>query len=57
MLNTLVVLLLVVAVVWVLWETWKNGWDVKKGIGGIVAALAAWWMWMHDSLSALLSGM
>ena len=57
MLNTIVVLILVAAVLWVLWETWKNGWDVKKAAGAIVAALAAWWVWMHDSVSALLGGM
>lgn len=57
MLNTIVVLILVAAVLWVLWESWKNGWDMKKAAGAIVAALAAWWVWMHDSVSALLGGM
>ncbi len=57
MLNTIVILVLVAAALWVLWETYKNGWDVKKGIGAIVAVLAAWWIWMHDSVSALLGGM
>ncbi len=57
MLNTIVILVLVAAALWVLWETYKNGWDVKKGISAIVAVLAAWWIWMHDSVSTLLSGM
>jgi hypothetical protein len=57
MLNTIVVLILVAAVLWVLWNLWQNGWDVKKAGAAIVAAIAAAWMWMHDSLSSLTSGM
>ena len=57
MLNTIVVLILVAAVLWVGWETWKNGWDMKKGIGAVVAAVAAWWMWMNDTITSLMSGM
>jgi hypothetical protein len=57
MLNTLVVLVLVAAALWVLWESYKNGWDLKKGIGAVVAVLVAWWIWVHDSISALMSGM
>lgn len=57
MLNTIVVLVLVAAILWVLWEMWNNGWDMKKGIAAIVAAAAAAWMWVHDSITALTSGM
>jgi hypothetical protein len=57
MLNTLVVLVLVVAVLWVLWEMWQNGWDLKKGGAAIVAAALAWWVWIHDSVTSLMSGM
>ena len=57
MLNTLVVLVLVAAVLWVLWICWKSGWDVKKVGAAIVAAAAAWWVWIHDSVSSLISGM
>jgi hypothetical protein len=57
MLNTIVVLVLVAAVLWVLWNLWQNGWDVKKAGAAIVAALAAWWLWVHDSITALTSGM
>ncbi len=57
MINTLVILVLVAAALWVLWEIYKNGWDVKKGLGAVVAVLAAWWLWMHDSITALLGGM
>jgi hypothetical protein len=57
MLNTLVVLVLVVAVLWVLWEMWQNGWDLKKGGAAILAAIAAWWVWIHDSVTSIVSGM
>ena len=55
--NTIVVLLLVAAVVWVIWETWKNGWDVKKGIGAVIAAAAAFWVWANDTITSLTAGM
>jgi ABC-type nickel/cobalt efflux system permease component RcnA len=57
MLNTIVVLVLVAAVLGVLWNLWQNGWDMKKAGAAIVAALAAWWIWIHDSISSLTSGM
>lgn len=57
MLNTIVVLLLVLGILWVLWDLWKNGWDLKKTGAGIIAAIAAVWMWLHDSLTSLTSGM
>ncbi len=57
MLNTIVVLVLVAAVLWAAWTLWQNGWDVKKAGAAIVAALAAWWLWIHDSITALTSGM
>ena len=57
MLNTLVVLVLVAAVLWVLWTCWKSGWDIKKVGAAIVAAAAAWWVWIHDSVSSLVSGL
>lgn len=57
MLNTIVVLVLVAAVLWVGWTMWQNGWDMKKGAAAIVAAVAAWWMWMNDALTSLMSGM
>ena len=57
MLNTLVVLMLIAAVLGVVWETWKNGWDLKKGGAAVLAAAAAWWVWAHDSVSALMGGM
>jgi hypothetical protein len=57
MLDTLVVLVLVVAVLWVLWEMWQNGWDLKKGGAAILAAIAAWWVWIHDSVTSIVSGM
>ena len=57
MLNTIVVLILVAAVLWVLWTCWQNGWDVKKAGAAIVAAAAAAWLWVHDSLTALTSGL
>lgn len=57
MLNTLVVLILVVAVLWVLWTGWKSGWDMKKVGAAIVGAAAAWWVWMHDTVSSLMSAM
>ena len=57
MLNTIVVLLLLAVVVWGLWTLWENGWDLKKGGAAIVAAAAAWWVWAHDSVSSLMSGM
>ncbi len=57
MLNTIVVLILVAAVVWVGWTLWQNGWDVKKAGAAIVAAAAAVWLWVSDSLTALTSGL
>jgi len=57
MLNTIVVLVLVAAVLWVLWNLWQNGWDVKKAIGAVVAAGAAWWVWAHDAVTSLTSGL
>ena len=57
MLNTLGVLVLLAVVAWGLWTLWKNGWDVKKAGAAIVAAGAAAWLWIHDSISALMSGM
>lgn len=55
MLNTLVVLILLAVVAWGLWTLWKSGWDVKKAGAALVAAAAAAWLWIHDSLSALIS--
>jgi len=57
MLNTLVVSVLVAAILWVMWEMWQNGWDLKKGASAIVVAALAWWVWIHDSVTSLLSGM
>ncbi len=57
MLNTLVVLILVAAVLWVGWTLWQNGWDVKKAGAALVAAAAAAWLWVSDSLTSLTSGM
>lgn len=57
MLNTLVVLVLVAAVLWVVWTLWKNGWDMKKAGAALVAAVAAWWLWVSDSITSLTSGM
>ena len=57
MLNTIVVLILVAAVVWVGWTLWKNGWDVKKAGAALVAAAAAAWLWVSDSLTSLTSGL
>ena len=57
MLNTIVVLILVALVLWALWNLWQNGWDIKRGAGAIVAAVVAWWLWVHDSITALMSGM
>lgn len=53
MLNTLVILVLVAAVLWVLWTIYQNGWDLKKAGAAIVAAAAAWWLWIHDSITSL----
>lgn len=53
MLNTIVVAILALAVLWVLWNLWQNGWDLKKAAAAIVAAAAAGWLWVHDTLSAL----
>jgi predicted negative regulator of RcsB-dependent stress response len=57
MLNTIVVLVLLAAVLWVGWTLWKNGWDLKKAGAALVAAAAAAWLWVHDSLTALTSGL
>jgi hypothetical protein len=57
MLNTIVVLILAAVVVWVGWTLWQNGWDVKKAGAAIVAAGAAAWLWVSDSLTALTSGL
>lgn len=57
MLNTLVVLVLLVVVAWGLWTLWKNGWDLKKAAAALVAAGAAAWLWIHDSITALTSGL
>lgn len=57
MLNTIVVLILVAAVLWIGWTLWQNGWDMKKAGAAIVAAGAAWWLWMNDALSSLMGGM
>lgn len=57
MLNTIVILILVAAVLWVLWTIYQNGWDLKKAGTAIVAAAAAWWLWVHDSITALTSGL
>lgn len=57
MLNTIVVLVLAAIVVWLGWTLWKSGWDMKKAGAAVVAAVAAWWMWMHDTLSSFMSGM
>jgi predicted negative regulator of RcsB-dependent stress response len=57
MLNTLVVLILLAAVLWVGWTLWQNGWDLKKAGAAIVAAAAAAWLWVSESLTALTGGM
>jgi hypothetical protein len=57
MLNTLVVLILVAAVLWIGWTLWQNGWDVKKAGTALVAAAAAAWLWVSDSITSLTSGM
>ena len=57
MINTIVVLLLVAVVAWVIWETWKNGWDVKKVISAVIAAGAAMWLWLNDTITSLTAGM
>ena len=57
MLNTIVVLILVLAALWVLWTGWKSGWDMKKAGAAIVATAAAWWVWMHDTVTSLMSAM
>ena len=57
MLNTIVVLILAAVVVWVGWTLWQNGWDVKKAGAAIVAAGAAVWLWVSDSLTSLTAGL
>jgi predicted negative regulator of RcsB-dependent stress response len=57
MLNTLVVLVLLAAVLWVGWTLWQNGWDVKKAGAALVAAAAAAWLWLSESITSLTSGM
>ena len=57
MLNTIVVLILAAVVIWVGWTLWQNGWDIKKAGAAIVAAGAAAWLWVSDSITFLTSGM
>jgi predicted negative regulator of RcsB-dependent stress response len=57
MLNTLVVLILLAAVLWVGWTLWQNGWDLKKAGAAILAAAAAAWLWVSESLTSLTGGM
>lgn len=57
MLNTIVVLLLVAGVAYGLWTLWKNGWDIKKAAAAIIAAGGAAWLWVHDSITSLTSGL
>lgn len=57
MLNTLVVLILLAGAAWGLWTLWKSGWDYKKAAAALIAAGAAAWVWIHDSITALMSGM
>jgi predicted negative regulator of RcsB-dependent stress response len=57
MLNLIVVLVLLAVVAWVGWTLWQNGWDVKKAGAAIVAAGAAAWLWLNDSITSLTSGM
>ena len=57
MLNTIVVLILAAVVIWVGWTLWQNGWDIKKAGAAIVAAGAAAWLWVSDSITSLTSGM
>lgn len=57
MLNTVVILILLAAILWIGWTLWKNGWDMKKAGAAIVAAVAAWWVWMNDAVSSLINGM
>ena len=57
MLNTIVVLILIAAVLWGVYSLWQNGWDVKKAGAAIIAAGAAAWLWVTDSVSSLTGGM
>lgn len=57
MLNTLVVLVLLAGAAYGLWTLWKSGWDVKKAGAALIAAGAAAWLWLSDSISSLTSGM
>lgn len=57
MLNTIIVLVLIAAVLWGVYSLWQNGWDVKKAGAAIVAAVAAAWLWLSDSVSSLTGGM
>jgi predicted negative regulator of RcsB-dependent stress response len=55
--NLIVVLVLLAVVAWVGWTLWQNGWDVKKAGAAIVAAGAAAWLWLNDSITSLTSGL
>jgi len=57
MLNTIIVLVLIAAVLWGVYSLWQNGWDVKKAGAALIAAGAAAWLWLSDSVSSLTSGM
>ena len=57
MLNTVVLLALLAVVLWVGWTLWQNGWDWKKAVAAIVAAGAAAWLWVQDSITSLTSGL
>jgi hypothetical protein len=57
MLNTLVVLVLLAVAAWGLWTLWQSGCDVKKAGAALVAAGAAAWLWLSDSITSLTSGM
>ena len=50
-------MILAAVVVWVGWTLWQNGWDVKKAGAAIVAAGAAVWLWVSDSLTSLTAGL
>lgn len=53
--NTLVVLILLAAAAYVVYNAQTStGWDWKKGIGALMAVIAAWWTWTSDWLGSLL---